>query len=307
MMYKLYFLLKRIEKQTQNSKFIKKYIKYMLDLIEVYFNVIKLNFYKKCFWNKKGVNTKGKRKQNIIVSLTTYPKRISTIWITIETLLRQSVKPDKIILWLARDEFSSIEELPEHLKIQMKRGLEIRFCDNLRSHKKYFYVMQEYPEDIVILVDDDMFYPYDTIKKLLKLHNKYPKDICCMTGQVMEKKGNKNKPSLWRNPEVREQLKHSDHVQIFTGSGSLYPPYSLDNTAFDKEKIQKLCPYADDLWLTMMAHRHGTKVTTYYPWRAFPISIYGTGENSLWYINSQDGQNDVQWKNMEDFFENNRG
>ena len=26
--------------------------------------------------------------------------------------------------------------------------------------------MQEYPEDIVILADDDMFYPYDTIKNL---------------------------------------------------------------------------------------------------------------------------------------------
>lgn len=45
--------------------------------------------------------------------------------------------------------------------------------------------MQEYPEDLIILVDDDMFYPYDMIEKLLKLHYEYPQDICTMTAQVI--------------------------------------------------------------------------------------------------------------------------
>ena len=41
----------------------------------------------------------------IIVSLTSFPPRIKKIWLTIETLLRQKDKPDRIILWLSVDEF----------------------------------------------------------------------------------------------------------------------------------------------------------------------------------------------------------
>lgn len=66
-----------------------------------------------------------------------------------------------------------------------KYGLEIRFCDDLRSHKKYYFAMQEYPEDIVILFDDDMFYPKNTIKKLYELYKKFPSDICAINTQVM--------------------------------------------------------------------------------------------------------------------------
>lgn len=124
---------------------------------------------------------KRKEKKRIIISLTSYPKRIGDVWITIETLLRQTVKPDMIILWLADTQFNGIESLPKKLIDLQKSGLTIRFCKDLKSHKKYFYTMQEYPEDLIILVDDDMFYPYDMIEKLLKLHYEYPQDICTMT------------------------------------------------------------------------------------------------------------------------------
>lgn len=76
------------------------------------------------------------------MSLTSYPKRINVVWITIETLLQQTVKPDEVILWLADSQFKEIEELPEELKVLQKRGLIIRFCDDLKSHKKYFYTMR---------------------------------------------------------------------------------------------------------------------------------------------------------------------
>ena len=82
-----------------------------------------------------------------------------------------------MILWLAKSQFDDISVLPQKLVNLQKRGLTIRFCDDLRSHKKYFYVMQEHPEDIIVLADDDMFYPSDTLRKLIKMHKKYPKDI----------------------------------------------------------------------------------------------------------------------------------
>ena len=294
-------MLKREEKRIMNPhSSLLRFIKWVIGYIEAYYNLFVVNCFKKYPRNKSGV-TGQKRKQKIIISLTSFPKRIDKVWITIETLLRQSMKPDEIILWLAKEQFSGLNSLPEQLLNQQKRGVTIRFCDDLRSHKKYYYVMQEHPEDLIILVDDDMFYPSDTVEKLMKMHKKFPNDICTMTAQVIVPSFTSN-PSLWRNPFLEERFEHSDDVQIFTGSGSIYPPDSLDKEVFNKELIMNLCQNADDLWLTFMANKKNTKITAQYPWRAFPVTIYGTTEGSLWYINAEQGQNDKQWQQILDYF-----
>ena len=63
--------------------------------------------------------TKKKRGREVILSLTTIPDRITKTWITIESLLRQSCKPDQIILWLAEDESVSYTHptLPTILRV----------------------------------------------------------------------------------------------------------------------------------------------------------------------------------------------
>lgn len=302
--YNLYFSLKRVEKKFRiNSKPVPAPISFMLGYCEWFYNIPVARWHEKFPSRRVGV-TNRKRKQKIIVSLTTYPKRIGTIWLTIETLLRQSMKPDEIILWLANTQFpNGLADLPENLLRLQKRGLTIRFCEDLRSHKKYYHALLEYPHDLVVLADDDMFYPRDTIRKLMKMHRKWPKDVCCMTAQVIEPDLH-TPPSFWRNPRLDERaLQHSDRIQAFTGSGTLIPPDALHPDAFDRDRIRALCLHADDLWVTFMALRHGTRITTSEKWRPFPISIYGTAEGSLYYINAEGNQNDVQWKNLLDNYD----
>ena len=90
----------------------------------------------------KSLNEK-KRDKQLIVSLTSFPLRIGRLWIVIETLLRQKVQPDKIILWLAKSQFPNGDfDLPKKLLKQTKRGLEIRFVDeDIRSYKKFYYTL----------------------------------------------------------------------------------------------------------------------------------------------------------------------
>lgn len=291
--YSFYFRLCRYEKKHGRSEMTRRFSGYC----ESFFNLWIPGKWKKQNSSVSGV-TSRKRAQKIIVSLTSFPRRIDTVWLTIESLMRQSVKPDEIILWLADSQFRGMDSLPENLRNLQKRGLTIRFCEDLRSHKKYYYALQEYPDDLVILADDDMFYPRDMIAELLKMHRMYPEDICCMTGEVIEPEFS-SVPSLWRNPGLDEHhWQHSDCLQAFTGSGTLIPPHALDRNVFDREAIRQLCPYADDLWIAFMAHRRGTRVTTLKNWRAFPITIYGTAEGSLYYINGEGKQNDVQWQNL---------
>ena len=300
--YVLFFALRRAEKRRRESgKRKSKIITFLTGYCEWFYNIPFRRWCEKQPSKKYGLN-QSERRQKIIVSLTSYPKRINIVWMTIETLLRQSYRPDAIILWLAESQFEGMKSLPDNLLRLCDRGLTIRFCDDLRSHKKYYYVMQEYPKDLVILVDDDIFYPYDTIQRLMKMHKKRPEDICTMTAQIIGP-SYCSPPSKWRNPGLQEKVEHSDHAQIYTGSGSLYPPQSLDKRVFDKELIKRLCLNADDLWITFMAHKKGTKVTAEYKWRAFPVNVYGTFEGSLWHLNAGEGQNDMQWKAVTDYFD----
>lgn len=301
--YKAYYALKRKEKRLRETgSMLSALDKKLIDYSEWFYNIPFVRWCAKFPCQKAGVTAK-KRDQKIIVSLTTYPKRINTIWLTIETLLRQTVKPDEIILWLADSQFENgLKNLPESLLRLQRRGLTIRFCEDLRSHKKYYFALQEYPNDLVVLADDDMFYPRDTVAKLLHMHKQYPDDICCITAQVIEP-GFSAMPSKWRNPKLDEHnLQHSDQIQAFTGSGTLIPPKALPVEAFDIDCIKSLCFHADDLWITFMAHWGGTRITTMKKWRPFPVTIYGTAEGSLYYINAEENQNDVQWQNLLDHY-----
>ena len=292
--YKLYFVLKRL---MRNEKFNKnKLIKFIINIIQDIFNSKLPLYYKKnqdkIFLKRKNSNVK------IIASLTTYPKRINTVWITINSIINQSLQPDSIILWLAEEQFpNKYEDLPSSLLQLQSKGLQIRFCEDLKSHKKYYYTLQEYSNDLVVLFDDDMFYPKDTIKKLYKLYQDNSHDVCTITTQLITPSIYTN-PSKWQNPSINQKIKHCSKVQMFSGSGTLLKANMLDKTVFDKEAIKNICPYADDLWLTFMARKKGTKITSVSKWRPFPIVIYGTSEESLWYVNSEQGKNDEQWENL---------
>ena len=120
---------------------------------------------------KIGINSESE----IIVSLSSFPKRINNVWITIETIMEQTKQPKKIILWLAEDLFPNKEaDLPKNLLKLKKYGLEIQFCEDLWPHKKYFFSMKKYPDDIIVTVDDDVLYPDNMLEQLWKIHQKYP-------------------------------------------------------------------------------------------------------------------------------------
>ena len=114
---------------------------------------------KRFIFPNKGI-THIKREQKIIVSLTSYPQRIDIVYKVIDSLLRQSLKPDVVVLWLARDEFPRQEQsLPRELRRYIKFGLTIRWCENLRSYKKLIPSLKAYPSDTIVTADDDILYP----------------------------------------------------------------------------------------------------------------------------------------------------
>ena len=244
-----------------------------------------------------------KKADGVIVSLTSFPARIGSLWIVIETLLRQTYKPDKIILWLANSQFESLEELPIRLRKLMNRGVEIRFCDDIRSHKKYYYTMKNYPEHTVITVDDDTFYPENLVESLIVTSQKYPNTICCNLAHKMTFDNNGNILPYIKWDSGSQGCNTPSDVLVPVGcEGVLYPPGSLNEKIFDKEQIYQLCPLADDLWLKAMATLNGFKAVKVRPDSIPFANLLSAKESSLNSVNVNENKNDEQLKNIIDAY-----
>lgn len=246
-------------------------------------------------WQRRsrGIDEESK----IIVSLTTYPARIDSVWITIASLLEQTMKPCKIILWLAEDEFSR-HEIPKSLERQKKRGLEIRFCDDLKPHKKYYYTMQEYPEHYIITADDDVFYPENHVELLWMGYKKHPNAIIChWSHQIpIDRKGGFKLYNEWAIYKGDTPLYGTLAVGC---NGVLYPPGSLPKETFAKEKIFEHSLYADDLWLKCMEILNGWKTINCNAVPLIYFSVLSTKKSGLWKINTGEASNnDITWNKL---------
>ncbi len=233
--------------------------------------------------------------KQVIVSLTSHPPRIKNIHKCIKTLLEQDLKPSQTILWLAREQFPNGERhLPGSLLDLKKRGLEIRWCDDLGSHKKYFYTMQENPEAIVITVDDDAYYQPDTIRLLCESYLRYPHAVSALRAHsiTLNENGKIRKYDNWIKEDQTLYL-HPTYCGIGTGIGGiLYPPHALDPEVFNKEKMLELCPNCDDIWLKVMSLANGYPTVLAEKNHETPL-INEAQDCALYLANVYDNANDV--------------
>lgn len=231
------------------------------------------------------------RDKRIIVSLTSYGKRIKNVHHTIQSLFLQSVPPDKIVLYLDN---SCRGELTEELEELKKYGLEIvEGVEDLKPHKKYYYAMQEYPEDIIITVDDDLIYEEGLIQRLMESYEKYPHAISAKRVHRMKKDaGGKVLPySKWQN-ECQDLLEPSMELLATNGAGTLFPPGCWKAQWMDKETFMKLAACQDDIWLKFMELQSGIPVV-YVPGKyTLPPVVPETQEEALYYDNNGEHGND---------------
>ena len=258
-----------------------------------------LKLHYRYFSNHTSVNVNSE----VVVSLTSYPARIKYIWLTIETLLHQSTKPQKIVLWLSRVQFpNELQDLPKSLLSQRPRGLDIRFVDgDIRSHKKYYYIFQEMPEQLIMFADDDIIYPSDTIEGLLSEYKAMGADnaVVHKYGYIIQydKDGNRTPYNSW--PSYYES---SESANLFFGSGggTLLKPSSLYEDTCNIELALKLAPKADDIWLNAMCRLAGCPI---HKIQDGPIlSIQNKEDSPLYKQNMRQGQNDLQLSTVSNYY-----
>lgn len=230
---------------------------------------------------------------NIIVSLTSFPLRIKAVSYTIESILSQTKKPNKVVLWLAEEQFPQKEkDLPKRLLKLKKYGLIIEWCEDIRSYKKLIPSLEKYPNDIIVTTDDDVYYPPTWLERL---YNSYLEDPSCIHFNrgheiTFSSNGKLNKYEEW-NMSLKGPIKKSAKL-LFTGVGGvLYPPHSLHIDVHNKSKFLRLAPSADDFWFWAMAILAGTKCTLINNNQKDFDPVFIVNNKSLWATNS-DGAND---------------
>lgn len=240
---------------------------------------------------------------DIVVSLTSFPARINKVWLVVETILRQSLKPKSVILWLSKEQFDGVECLPKKLVALEKRGLRIEFVDeDIKSHKKYYYSFIEYPEDCIVTVDDDVFYNTHILEYLWRSHLRYPDCVCCNQSHVMtfDKDGKLLPYSQWRHNKNELILTPSSSLCPIGIGGILYPPHSLHDMVSSKAVFMECCPRADDIWLKAMSLLKGTSVvqTEYH---SMYLPVINKKDVHLSSNNIKHG-NDIQINSLREYF-----
>ncbi len=250
--------------------------------------------------NEPLVDKGSSQKPELIVSLTSYSSRINTVHLAIESIGFQTVKANKIILWLDKNEFNECN-IPLILKRQMSRGLEIKYCENIKSYKKLIPSLIEFPESSIITIDDDILYPYDMIEQLVREHKKYPQCIISQRAHRIKysKEGDILPYSNWGYEQARLDKPDNDNFMT-TGAGTLFPRKCFNDEVFS-DCFLKLCPSADDVWFNAMARLNGTKIKKVNDERNFSSRYLSIGEAqsvALSMINVEKNMNDVQINNV---------
>lgn len=248
-----------------------------------------------------------KRDVPIIVSLTSYEARFKDLEISLYSLLNQSLKPDRIILWLS-DEIESLNDLPYEITKYIKNGLEIRFVKDIGSYTKAIYAFKEYQEAIIVTADDDIYYPKKWLERLYHSYIAHPKDIQVHRAHRVKLKDNKILPYEKWEKHVQEESARFDNFLTGVG-GVLYPPNCFLSEVFRNDIFLKYAPTADDIWFWFMAlisNRRIRVVQNHIKTLSCTNLLRQILPNrkTLYSINST-GRNDEQVENLMKFYQNN--
>lgn len=291
--------LRNLREKLWNTKAIRK------ELSDLKFEMAKYYLLDKIMHcESPGISDKKYCDKDIIVSLTTHGKRIFDVAYTIESIMQQTMLPNRIILNL--DKSFKDAKLPLSVSRQINRGLEIKIVDDIRSYKKLIPTLISNPDALIITIDDDLLYDHDIIERLFNSYLKHPGSIHALRTHTIrfDSHGYPMAYNKWK----LETADTSNPFHLFptTGGGVLFPPGCFNHDVFDRQTFMQICPTADDVWFHAMAVLNGTEIVKV-PTRSTTGCEYVTNPNGqdigLHHVNAgKTNNNDIQIRAVYDKF-----
>ena len=238
----------------------------------------------------------------LIVSLTSFPARFDRLKWTIRSLIDQSVRPDKICLWIAPEHVAILP--PDVWAFCHRHDVYVMTARDIGPGTKLIPALREFPTATIVTADDDFYYPPDWLKVLCQGAKANPGAIVCRRAHLARTgHDGKFKPySAWEaQTKASKPTEPGTHIFPTGVGGVLYPPQSLAHDVLDDARLLRLTPKADDVWFFWMARLAGTaqvRVGEKLPMVNWP----GSQAVGLVHGNVGEAGNDKQVVNMEHEF-----
>lgn len=211
------------------------------------------------------IDIKGEVEPSVMVTLTSYGYRLRhSVEYTLYSILKQSIRPGRIIVWVYEGEFSD-DQLPKCKKLLEKYGVEFRsFPKDIKSYKKLIPTLATFPDYHHIIVDDDIYYTSTLIQELYELHLQHPKDVITHAIAIPQFMNNGKELLPYKQwPQynnIKSDFQYNPNTVLPIGYGGIfYPKDVFDKEVENETAFLQLCPQADDIWFYAHGLRLGLK------------------------------------------------
>lgn len=199
------------------------------------------------------------RGDELIVSITSYTPRLPYCYQAIESILRGSLLPDRIYLWLAAEELAVVD-LPRPLRRLRRRGLQIEFVEpDFGPANKLVHAWARHPESRIVVADDDIRYPHLWLEQLVAAADEDPAAIVAHRCRRLRLIDDQELAPYAESLDPDGGVGPSSDLMGLGVGGVLYPPDSLHPVASDFELFSTLSKSNDDIWFKAASLLNGTE------------------------------------------------
>ena len=204
------------------------------------------------------------------ISLTTFSGRLEIVRYTLESLLRQEVKADKIFLNISKNPYlidKGITQYPKWLiELVDDNKVEIKIVENIGPYRKLIPIINELKnEDNIVICDDDVINKKNWLKILVEKSAKFPSDIVCMHSRKIKRLFNGFITSSYLYWPIFYGRDYQINILPIGVGGVLYKPKFFDLNFLQNREFLRIAPVNDDLWFWFSINQKGRMVTSIKP------------------------------------------
>ncbi len=208
-------------------------------------------------------NSKSRGGEQVVVSMTSFPAAIPYAVGAIRSILQGSVLPDKVVLYLVFAQFGEAGIPQELLELAERNPIfEIRNYDrDIRSYLKLIPALADFPDAVIVTVDDDVAYHRHMLRDLLALHAELPDAVLAHRAKRIRLGEPYRRWRKYHWSDFVFRRIHRSFAALQTGVGGvLYPPHALRSDMLDADLFTAIAPTADDIWFWAAAVANGVPV-----------------------------------------------